>query len=187
MSSANASNARISFGIQLAVALLESGKCPPIPPLGSGTDADQAAWDHLYDLAVVHQLETWEKQGFRAHIEAGLPSAAEAAAEISGSQCADLTQTLEPAEPLILDEPPPRPIGPIPATLVDIRVNPDSLIARLQQFFSDHFAWTSRELLEADVFVEFLDEDAGLNAMAEFLWKNRNLLQRHQTDEDKQR
>jgi|HubBroStandDraft_6_1064221.scaffolds.fasta_scaffold387963_1 hypothetical protein len=165
--------AGILFGIQLGIALYESGKqLPPVPPFGLGPEADEQGWNRLYDLGVVHQLETWEQQGFRVHIEAGLPSAEKAAAAISECQSADSAGSREPAEPLILDE---APYGPWPETVINIHVEPNSLIAQLQQFFSDHCAWRSRDLFGADVFVEFEfeDEDATIDALAAFLWQHR--------------
>ena len=171
----SAFSAAISMGVQLACALIDSEKCPKIASGGTATDFDEATWDRLYDLAVVRQLEVWEENGFRAHIEAGLPSAKEAAA-ISGRQSSDAAWTIKGAEPLIFDEPPPCPTGPMPETAVDIRVTPDSLLAQFAEFFVGHCAWRSRELLAADIFVQIEDEDALVDALAAFLWRHRDQL-----------
>lgn len=174
MVSASATIARIAFGFQLAIALSESGKqLPPVPPFGLGPEADEEGWNRLYDLGVVHQLETWEQQGFRVHIEAGLPAAEEAAAAMSLKQYPDVKLEIERPEPVIFDEDE-LPYGPWPETIVDIRVDPDSLIARLAQFVYDHCAWSSQEMFGTTILIDFEDEDAVIDALTAFLWKYRH-------------
>jgi len=44
------------------------------------------------------------------------------------------------------------------------------------KLFIDRFAWHAKIEWRADVVLDFLDEDAAVEAIAEFLWRNRHTL-----------
>ena len=103
----------------------------------------------LLDLGAALRLLLWERNGLRVHRDAGLPSAHEA----------------------------------IVSTFKGI-TNPNScawgeLSLRVLVLSVEHFAWSARFELEADILLDTPEEEAALDAMAQFLWDHRHL--RHES------
>jgi hypothetical protein len=99
----------------------------------------------LLGLAAGLRLGFWEHQGFHVHRDAGLPPAREVLHEVFA---------------LAYD-----PEGPARMVPLVVRVNG---LAR------DSFAWAGRLELNADVVLGPVDDDATLEALADFLWNCRS-------------
>jgi hypothetical protein len=110
----------------------------------------------LLDLGAAMRLLAWEAAGLDPGRIAGLPTAHEAVL----SAFRDATPA-RPGEPPAGTSAPP-PVGP-----------PGSLAARALEAFARHFAWAGHLELGADVALDAADEDALLEAVADFLWTNR--------------
>lgn len=102
----------------------------------------------LLDLGAALRLLAWEQEGLHPQEVAGLPPARQALADVF----------------LALKHPP---------TQVESAVAAGSLAYRVCQAFVDHFAWSGRDELDADVTLGEADEDAVLEALADFLWAHR--------------
>jgi hypothetical protein len=102
----------------------------------------------LLDLGAALRLLAWHEAGLPPQEVAGLPPARQALTEVFLAWKHPPTQT-EPA------------------------VVPGSLAYRVCQAFVDHFAWSGRDELDADVTLGEADEDAVLEALADFLWAHR--------------
>ena len=100
----------------------------------------------LLELGAALRLLEWERRGLTAHTDAGLPPSGQALREAFRH----------------LDAP-----GAAPGPLGD------TLAYRVMVFFAERFAWAGREELDADVAMGEADEDALLDALADFLWDNR--------------
>jgi hypothetical protein len=103
----------------------------------------------LVGLAAALRLGEWEQRGLRAHLDAGLPSAAEATGEVF--------RAVEAPEPLAAKEQ--------AAT---------RLACRVLAVFVERMAWDGRPLLGADLELGEADEDALVDALADFLWAHRH-------------
>ena len=101
----------------------------------------------LLELAAAARRRAWEFTGIRTHLEAGLPPARQALASAFGV-------LEEPAGPEAGD--PPAPLWP-----------------RVLDLFRRRFAWGGHSELDADVALGEADEDALLEALADFLWQRR--------------
>jgi hypothetical protein len=101
----------------------------------------------LLELGAVLVIEMWERRGFTAHIIAGLPSWREADNELVR---------------LLREDP----------THFDQNQH-GSLNRRVLQFWLENFAWDGIETFGADILVTAGDEDAIVDAVADFIWKNR--------------
>ena len=102
----------------------------------------------LVGLAAALRLGEWEQRGLRAHLDAGLPSAAEATGEVF--------RAVEAPEPLAAKEQ--------AAT---------QLARRVLGVLAQRLAWGGRPLLGADLELGEADEDALVDALSKFLWLNR--------------
>jgi hypothetical protein len=102
----------------------------------------------LLELAAALRLLAWEQAGLRAHLDAaGLPPAAQALRDLF------LAATGR------LPGPPASPAG--------------TLAYRVTALFAERFAWDARGELGAEVALGEADEDALLEALADFLWQHR--------------
>jgi hypothetical protein len=101
----------------------------------------------LLELAAALRLLAWEQAGLRAHLDAGLPPAAQALRELF------LAATGR------LPGPPASPAG--------------TLAYRVTALFAERFAWDAQGELGAEVALGEADEDALLEALADFLWQHR--------------
>ena len=103
----------------------------------------------LVGLGVALRLLTWEQCGLRIHQDAGLPSAHDALCEVFRAV-------------------------PAPTPLVDKEQAARRLRRRVLDVFVARLAWNGRALLGADLELGEADEDALVNALADFLWANRH-------------
>ena len=104
----------------------------------------------LLEFGSVLQIGYWESQGISAHIEARLPSYADAS-----RQLADRARK-----------------GPAEFTGDDTA----PLHKAVVRFWIDKFAWEGQTLLQTDVVVGDVDEDRFLDLAAEFCWQHRHEL-----------
>jgi hypothetical protein len=102
----------------------------------------------LLDLAAALRLLCWEQAGLQPQSLGNLPDARHAIREVFGSA------TNPPRE------------GESRRT--------DSLALRVVTAYIAHFAWEARVELGADVILGEADEDAVLEALADFLWEHRH-------------
>lgn len=116
------------------------------PPPGGTRDLPPGV---LLDLGAVVRLRRWEAAGYAPHVEAGLPTASEALNHVINALigAAKNRAALGTA-------------GALGRTVFDLAV------AR--------FAWTARPDLGADVVLHAVDEDALVEALAQFLWAHRH-------------
>jgi hypothetical protein len=111
----------------------------------------------LLELGAVIVLEIWERSGITAHCDAGLPTWREADA--------DLVRRLN-EDPTQFD-----------------RVDSASLNRRVLKYWLENFAWNGVETFGTDMMLSTADEDAIVDAMARFLFDNRNALRPLLSDE----
>ena len=112
----------------------------------------------LLEFGAVLQLAQWEQDGFTAHIDAGLPSYADAFAEL---------------------------VAKTEQGLWDNEVIPsDTLAFKVFRLSLDEFSWDAPSLLGIDVQLKADDEDEFVERLAEFLWEN---CRRHQTSQQEER
>jgi hypothetical protein len=111
--------------------------------------------DFLLGLGAALRLLLWERNGIRVHLDAGLPPARDALRDVFRS---------------VIDP--------------EVAARTATLPSRVSALFVDRFAWTGRLELEADVTLGEAQEEALLDALAEFLWVHRpgqrTLEDRHQ-------
>jgi hypothetical protein len=102
----------------------------------------------LLDLGAALRLLLWEQAGLQAPASAGLPPARQALRDVllSLRSYAAGVRRLE---------------------------TPATLAPRVLATFVDHFAWDARPELGADVTLAEADEEAVLEALADFLWAHR--------------
>lgn len=103
----------------------------------------------LLDLGAVVRLRRWEAAGYTVHVDAGLPTAGLALNHVINilSAAAKNCATLKTA-------------GALGRVVFDVTVS--------------RFAWTARPELGSDVALDVDDEDALVEAMAQFLWAHRH-------------
>jgi hypothetical protein len=101
----------------------------------------------LLDLAGALRLLIWERSGLRPQRIGNLPLARHALREV-------LLSAATPQRDCEIGE-------------------PGVLARRVVAAWIDHFAWHARVELGVDVLVEEADEDALLEALADFLWDHR--------------
>jgi hypothetical protein len=101
----------------------------------------------LLGLGAALRLRSWERAGLQPQSVGKLPSSHQALREV----------LLSASAPSPGDE-----IAP-----------PGCLAQRVVAAFIDHFAWEGRVELSADVMLGDTDEDALLEALADFLWAHR--------------
>jgi hypothetical protein len=102
----------------------------------------------LLDLGTALRLLLWERAGLHLHEVAGLPPARQALHDVLRSLRLYATGAL-----------------PLDA--------PATLAPRVLAAFVDHFAWHGRAELDADMLLSATEEDAVLDALADFLWAQR--------------
>lgn len=101
----------------------------------------------LLELGAILQIGYWEFNGMSAHIEAGLPSKADASKELS-----------ERAQK-----------GPSEF----IGDNATPIQTQVQQFWIHNLAWDGPSLMSTEMVVGEIDEDRFLDLAAHFLWQHR--------------
>lgn len=106
--------------------------------------------EFLLELAAVMQLQLWEQQGIHVHLDQGLPSYAQAAA--------DLVQRSQGGAGAFRD------------------LSTGSLSSRVLRTHWQCFAWEADDLLKASVLLDVGSEDELAAALASFLWENREQL-----------
>jgi hypothetical protein len=104
----------------------------------------------LLELGAVLVLDMWERDGITAHRDAGFPTAREADGELVRRLNDDPTQ---------FD-----------------RVQSATLSRRVLRFWVENFAWDGVETFGTDMVLSTADEDAFVDAVARFLFDNRNAL-----------
>lgn len=125
-----------------------------------GSDEVRLPAAALLELAAVLQLGVWERRGLGRHLDVNLPSYREAADQLA-ARCMK-----GPAE---FDGP-----------------NAASVWVQVLQVWMEHFAWDGPELLQAEVVVGDLDEDAFIDLLAEFVWTHHREL-KHLVRGDRQK
>jgi hypothetical protein len=105
----------------------------------------------LLELGAVIVLKLWERQGITRHVDAGLPSWSDADADLARRFNED-----------------PRQFD---------RLDNASLSQRVLKYWVENFAWDGIETFGADVLLSTADEDAIVDAVARFLYENRNALE----------
>jgi len=103
------------------------------------------AW-FLLELGAALRLWLWECHGMRLHREAGLPPAEEALRGVFGRLTAPAAD---------------QPAGGTP------------LSRRVLALFVEHFAWSGRADLDADLVLGEVDEDALVEVLANLVWAHR--------------
>ena len=101
----------------------------------------------LLEIGAVGQLRVWEMQGLRPYLPADLPTFADATAELYRRA------REEPAEF---------------QTAAGAKLSP-----RVLQVWIESFCWEGPALLEANLLLGDVDEDALVDAVAHLLWNNR--------------
>jgi hypothetical protein len=104
----------------------------------------------LLELGAMLQLAVWERAGVRTHLDAGLPSAHEAAADLT------------------------RRASENPSGFNDIQSA--ILLRRIFPLWVERLAWAGPELFAAEMQIDADEEDAFVNGLAEFLWRHRDSL-----------
>jgi hypothetical protein len=104
--------------------------------------------EFLLDLAAGLRLLLWEQAGLNPQAIAGLPPARQVLRQV-------LLSISNPWPEFPSAEP------------------PGTLARRVLAAFVDHFAWTARVELDAEVVLSEPDEEAVLEALADFLWQHR--------------
>ena len=102
----------------------------------------------LLDLGAALRLLVWEEAGLQPHEVPDCPGGKQALHDILGSLSAYATGDKR-------------------------RDAPATLIPRVLAAFVDHFAWHRRAELNADLTLAEADEEAILEALADFLWTHR--------------
>jgi hypothetical protein len=115
----------------------------------------------LLELGAVIVLNLWERQGITAHLDAGLPRWSEADADLVRRLREDRSQ-FEPIENAILSR-------------------------RVLQFWLQNFAWDGIETFGADMLLSTSEEDAIVDALASFLYENRDALKTLLPDKEQDR
>jgi hypothetical protein len=110
----------------------------------------------LFELGAVVQLVMWESAGLAVHVEAGLPTADTAGKDL------ERRAKLGPSE------------------FAD--VTRLALWQKVNLVWVQHFGWQGEETYGAEIALVQADDDLLVDALAEFLWTNRNRLR---TDYDK--
>jgi hypothetical protein len=108
---------------------------------------DRFSAEFMLDLAAALRLHFWERAGLEPRRIANLPLAQDAMAEVFQSAVNPQRESG---------------IGP-----------PGSLAQRVLAAYIDHFVWEARVELKADVVLGEADEEAMLEALADFLWEHR--------------
>jgi hypothetical protein len=166
--------ASFQFGAELVLRLKNSGELHVLP---DGRCCDHRGALYLADLAAAIILETWETQGFRGHIEAGLPTADEAR-QVVARNCAENchpeiagrpAQTIDNMRRLSVD-------NSRPDSVLIPKVDMDRLAMRVLVFWLKRFGWTSFEYFDADIAISGELDDAFVDRIAEFLWRHRHTL-----------
>ena len=103
----------------------------------------------LLGLGAALRLLAWEGTGSRAHLPADLPPAMKAIRDLFAA------------------------LGKQPASL---EARGGELVLRVVRAWVDHFAWHGRAAWGADLVLGGAEEDALVDALAEFLWANRHAL-----------
>jgi hypothetical protein len=103
----------------------------------------------LLDLGAVAQLRRWESAGYKVHLHAGLPSARVAL------ECVIITLEEAATTPISLAR-----AGLLARLVFDVGVT--------------QFAWGGPSILGTQVALDTSDEDAFVEAMAQFLWAHRH-------------
>lgn len=111
----------------------------------------------LLEFGAVLQLALWEQDGFSAHLDAGLPSYADA--------MSDLAARTEHA------------------SWDSDAIRIDSLSFDVFRLSLDEFSWDAPSMLGVDVQLKASNEDEFVERLAEFLWRNRQLIQLEQQNE----
>jgi hypothetical protein len=102
--------------------------------------------DFLLNLGALLRLLEWERNGISVHQEAGL-SAAKAAEQ-------EMLQRM--------------------VSRIGKKPKPDLWLSNaVFGLLIENFAWTAQQNLQADIQLDFPDEDALVEAMAQFLWSQR--------------
>ncbi len=104
----------------------------------------------LLELAAVIRLGVWEQEGFRVHIEQGLPSFEQAVANLLHRSQHD---------PLAFSGP-----------------GNSELHRQMLDIYWRYFAWEADLILGRTVAIQIGDEDELAAALAAFLWENRERL-----------
>jgi hypothetical protein len=104
----------------------------------------------LLELGAVLQMAVWERAGIRTHIDAGLPSFEEAAADLAHRASENVAS---------FD-----------------RFHSATLLSRIFPLWIERLAWSGPELFKAEMQLDAVEEDAFVNGLAEFLWRHRDSL-----------
>lgn len=104
----------------------------------------------LLELAAALQLGVWEHEGLRPHLPDGLPTFSQADADLAARVSEDWEAMRAPEAA--------------------------ALSRRVLELYVERFAWEGPELLGSDVVVGDVDEDAFVDALAEYVWSHRHEL-----------
>lgn len=103
----------------------------------------------LLDLGAVVRLRRWEAAGFSVHVEAGLPTARTALDHVINTLVAAAANRAALAT-----------AGALARSVFEVAVI--------------RFAWGARPILGTDIALDVDDEDALVEALAQFVWAHRN-------------
>jgi len=114
----------------------------------------------VLELAAVLAIQSWERDGLAEHLPENLPNANQAREQFIARQQNG------------------------PSAFFDASDTP--LSHHMLQVFVERFAWEAREILDAELLLETVDEDELVERAAAFIWENRHLLgllEEHHDDE----
>lgn len=140
----------VGFAERNAVAVaafLDLNECCPVQSDGVRLRFSR---EFLLELAAVIQLGVWERDGFAAHIEDGLPSYVEAAEELLNRSTREESAVAE--------------------------CQARSLSSRVVEVCWRRFSWEAESILGRPVAVGATGDDELAMALATFLWNNRQRL-----------
>jgi len=151
---------RADFVAALVAETLRATLDVPAPPDGRVRRLNVPA-GFLLELGAVIALNMWERQGIMRHLDAGIPTWSEADV--------DLARRLK-EDPRQFD-----------------RIENASLNRRVLKYWLENFAWDGIQTFGAEVMLSTADENAIVNAVARFLYENRNAIKNLVPNEEQQR
>ena len=121
---------------------------PRLKEAGFPTGAAGLPAEFLLELGALCQLTLWEGERLRDYLPPELPTAQQAKADFHyrATNAPDSFQS--------------RPTGMLPT--------------QIMQVWLERFAWAAPNLLQADIVLGDADEDALVDALAQFLWDHRH-------------
>ncbi len=129
--------------------------------------SDDDREEYCRDVAAVRMLANWEEAGIRTHVDAGLPTAQQAADTLTQKRRRRNRSTVERPSAMTIDL-----FDPYSGYVID--VDTDSLWCRVVTFAVEHFASSAANLFQTDIPIERDNDDVFVDEFAELLWRHRH-------------